>query len=121
MRPDEVAIFCSYSHSDEDLRAELFRHLEVLRRSGIIRPWYDGEITTGQEWNAEIEKALRSADVVLFLVSVDLLNSDYVSKYELPIALERHNAGETLVIPVLLRPVLCPHRVCNTCKPFPMA
>jgi len=66
MRPDEVAIFCSYSHSDEDLRAELFRHLEVLRRSGIIRRWYDGEIARGQEWNAEIEKyALGRATLML--------------------------------------------------------
>jgi hypothetical protein len=106
MRPDAVGIFCSYSHSDEELRSELFRHLELLRRSGIIRPWYDGAISAGQEWNAEIESALRSADVVLLLVSVDLLNSSYATKYELPIALERQGSGEALVIPVLLRPVV---------------
>jgi hypothetical protein len=104
-RTDEVEIFCSYSHADQELRDELFGHLDLLRRSGIIRTWYDGQIAPGQEWRGEIEKHLRAAKVILLLVSVDLLKSEFVQSIELPLALTRHSAHDALVIPVLLRPV----------------
>jgi hypothetical protein len=104
-RTDQVEIFCSYSHEDEELRNELFGHLELLRRSGIIKTWHDGEIAAGQDWRSAIEEHLRSAQVILLLVSVDLLKSEFIQAVELPLAMKRHSAHDALVVPVLLRPL----------------
>jgi hypothetical protein len=41
---DEAEIFYSYSHRDETLRAELDKHLNLLRRQHIIRAWHDRRI-----------------------------------------------------------------------------
>src|SRR5580704_16993479 len=102
---DELRVFCSYSHQDRPLRDELVKHLELLRESLLIRAWHDGDLTGGQEWQAEIEGHLRDAHVILLLISIDFLRSEFVRDHELPIALERHKAGDALVIPVILRPV----------------
>ncbi len=102
---DELRVFCSYSHQDRPLRDELVKHLELLRESLLIRAWHDGELTGGQDWQAEIEGHLRDAHVILLLISIDFLGSEFVRDHELPIALERHKAGDALVIPVILRPV----------------
>jgi hypothetical protein len=104
-RVDEIRVFCSYSHQDRLLRDELVKHLELLRESLLIRAWHDGELTGGQDWQQEIEGHLRDAHVILLLISIDFLRSEFVREHELPVALERHKAGDALVIPVILRPV----------------
>jgi TIR domain/Macrocin-O-methyltransferase (TylF) len=96
-------LFISYSHADEALRGELTKHLSTLRREGLITTWYDREILPGSQIDAEISKHLEEADLALMLVSADFLNSDYCSSIELKRALERYQAGELRVIPVILR------------------
>lgn len=100
-----IQVFCSYSHRDRDLRDELVKYLYLLQESLLIRMWHDGEITPGQDWQREIKDQLAGSDVILLLVSIDFLNSEFVKTYELPLALRRHENREALVIPVLLRPV----------------
>jgi hypothetical protein len=104
-RVDEIRIFCSYSHQDTVLKDELVKHLELLRKSLLIQAWHDGELKGGQEWQREIEDHMRDAHVILLLISIDFLRSEFVREHELPIALERHKQGAALVIPVILRPV----------------
>jgi internalin A len=48
---------------------------------------------------------LERADIILLLVSADFIASDYCYEKELTRALERHEKGEALVIPVLVRDV----------------
>ena len=45
----------------------------------------------------------RDADVTLFLVSADFLASDYCYEIEVKRAMERHETGETTVVPILVR------------------
>lgn len=101
----KVEIFYSYAHADEALRDELNKHLKLLERQGILRGWHDREIGAGDEWNEEILRRLRSADVILLLISADFMASDYIWGKEVAIAMERHEAGDARVIPVVLRPV----------------
>lgn len=98
-------IFCSYAHADGDIRDELAKHLNVLQEAGVIELWHDGAIAPGDEWEKQIQHQLQVADVILLLVSIDLLNSAFVKSSELPIALKRHKAGTAIVIPVIIRPV----------------
>ncbi|MEM9459137.1 MAG: macro domain-containing protein, partial [Myxococcota bacterium] len=100
-----VCVFLSYSHKDEALRQALGAHLSVLERQGIICSWHDRRITAGSDWKEQIDEHLEEADVILLLLSADFMNSKYCYERELTRAIERHEAGEALAIPVILRPV----------------
>lgn len=102
---EPVDLFYSYAHEDEKLRDELDGHLALLRRKGVIRPWHDRGIVPGQRWGEEIDAQLTRADLILLLVSMDFLNSDYIWSKELATALDRAERGDASVVPVLLRAV----------------
>ena len=91
---EPVDLFYSYAHEDEPLRDELDGHLALLRRKGVIRPWHDRGIVPGQQWDKEIDAQLASADLILLLVSMDFLNSDYIWGKELATAIDRADRGE---------------------------
>jgi hypothetical protein len=99
-----VSVFFSYSHKDEDLRNELEIHLAALKRQGVISTWHDCRITAGDEFAGKISENLESADIILLLVSPYFIASDYCYEVEMKRALERHEAGEARVIPVILHP-----------------
>jgi hypothetical protein len=99
-----VEVFFSYSHKDKALRDELEEHLSLLRRQGILSGWHDRQILPGQEWAGEIDEHLVSARVILLLVSPSFLASDYCYDIEMRRALERHEQGKAVVIPVIIRP-----------------
>lgn len=105
-RPEPITVFYSYSHEDEDLRNELETHLAPLRRSGLIREWHDRKIIAGQDWDKEISRYLESAELILFLISADFINSSYIFDVEVKRALERQIAGHAAVVPIILRPVV---------------
>lgn len=98
-----ATIFFSYSHADEALRDHLQKHLSAMQRQGLIQTWHDRRIPAGDHIDHSIERELERADVVLLLVSPDFLASDYCNDVEVRRALERHDAGEARVIPVILR------------------
>lgn len=100
-----VTLFYSYAHEDEGLRDELQDHLMILERRGVIRSWHDRAITAGSDWSHEIDQHLRTADLVLLLISKDFIASDYIFGVELGVAMQRQRRGEAVVVPILLREV----------------
>ena len=98
-------VFYSYAHEDEELRTRLEKHLALLKRQGLIVGWHDHLISPGIEWAQEIDIHLNTADIILLLISPSFLASDYCYSIEMKRALERHEAGEARVLPVILRPV----------------
>ncbi|MBD1867267.1 AAA-like domain-containing protein [Cyanobacteria bacterium FACHB-471] len=105
IRSQALRMFYSYSHKDEALRDELEVRLKLLQRQSLIQPWHDRRILPGTDWKHELDTNLEQADIILLLVSPDFINSDYCYEIEIKRAIERHNAGEALVLPILLRPV----------------
>jgi WD40 repeat protein len=103
MRPP--TIFFSYSHKDRKLRNYLEKHLSALKQQAIISAWHDDCILPGQEWDEAVKSSLNSAQIILLLISADYLASDYINRIELAQAMERHERGAAVVIPVILRPV----------------
>jgi hypothetical protein len=99
-----VKLFFSYSHKDETLRDELENHLTILRRKGIIDVWHDRRIEPGANLSSEINANLRTANIILLLLSSDFLASDYCYDIEMKEAMRRHENSECAVIPVVLRP-----------------
>lgn len=100
-----IEIFCSYAHEDEEWRKKLETHLSLLKRQGLISLWHDRLIVAGTNWAKEIDTHLETASVILLLVSADFLTSNYCVGIEMKRALERQEAGEARVIPILVRPV----------------
>ena len=102
---EPVEVFFSYAHEDEALRDELEKHLAILKWQGVITGWHDRKIGAGREWEGEISTHLNTARVILLLISPDFLASDYCYDVEMKRAMQRHDAREARVIPVILRPV----------------
>lgn len=86
------------------MRDELAEHLATLNRNGEISVWHDRKIAAGSDWIKAIDDNLKTADVILLLISSSFLASDYCSEIELNQAIARHNSGESRVIPIILRP-----------------
>jgi hypothetical protein len=100
---EALKLFISYAHEDEPYRAALEKYLFVLKLQGVIEHWDDRKITPGSGWEGEINANLEEARVIVLLVSIDFLNSDYSRTKEMRRALERYGAGEAVVVPVLVR------------------
>ncbi len=100
-----IRIFYSYAHEDEPLRKELEKHLSSLKRQELITDWHDRDISAGAEWASEIDSNLNTAQIILLLISADFLASDYCYGIEMKRALERHDAHDACVIPIIARPV----------------
>ena len=96
--------FISYSHKDEAALERLHTHLAPLRRQGLIEAWFDREILAGGEIDATVAEELESCELFLLLVSPDFLASDYCYEREMQQALERHEAGEARVVPIIIEP-----------------
>lgn len=105
MFPNPINVFLSYVHEDEWLRRRLEAHLSPLKREGLISTWCDRQIMPGVYWAGVIDQHLEQASLILLLVSADFLASDYCYQNEVKRALERHQAGEAIVIPIVMRPV----------------
>ena len=95
-------VFVAYSKADSSNVDRLMIHLKGLEYEGLIETWYDRHITPGEEWDARIRAELAAADVIIFCVSADLFNTDYVQKIEIPKAIARRDRGEATVIPVII-------------------
>jgi internalin A len=100
-----LPVFISYAHRDAGLRAELETHLKLLQREGQISGWSDRRITPGEKWGGQIDRQLEAAELVLLLISADFIASHYCFDIEMNRALERHAAGEAVVVPIIVRDV----------------
>jgi len=100
-----IELVYSYSHKDQGLRDELAAHLSPLEREGLISSWYDRRIVPGKEFDREIDARFDRAQIILLLVSANFIASDYCYSQEMKKAMERHEAGDARVIPVIVRPV----------------
>lgn len=100
-----VNIFSFYSSSDEALYIGLKKFLGLSKKRGLLNEIWDNHETIVTQQATDMEEHVNQAHIILFLLSVDFLLSDYAGRAEVKRALERHKAGEARVIPILLRPV----------------
>ncbi len=98
-----VRVFFSYSHEDDRHRVALTKHLRLLERQGLIESWFDRKILPGENWDEAIQRELERAEVVLFLVSSHFMNSEYCYGVEVKRAMERHETGEAVVVPIIVK------------------
>jgi hypothetical protein len=97
-----VEIFISYSRRDENLKDDLIAHLTPMRHEGLIKIWQDRDIDLAKEWAKEIDLHVNTAAIILLLISPRFIASEYCYGIEMKRAMERHEAGEARVIPIIL-------------------
>src|SRR5215218_8927405 len=81
---EPVTAFIAYSHEDRRHLAKLHQHLSLLRNQGKLDDWHDRRIDPG-------------------LVSPAFMASKYCWEKEMTVAMERHDAGDATVIPIIVR------------------
>jgi hypothetical protein len=103
-RPDRPPkLFVSFALEDQAAKQQLYRHLQPYVRRGAVARWSGDEVAAGSDWRREAARAADRADVALVMLSADYLASDHLMEEELPLLLDRLEAGAR-VIPVILRP-----------------
>ena len=100
-----ASVFISYSHLDEVWKDRVQKQLKVLETAGIdLVTWDDRRISAGLDWRPEIERAIDACDVALLLISSNFLTSAFIMGNEVPPLLQRRQAANVPVIPVILSP-----------------
>ncbi|MFY9609729.1 MAG: toll/interleukin-1 receptor domain-containing protein [Blastocatellia bacterium] len=97
-----VQVFISYSHRDRKHLEKLRIHLAGLARDARVHFWWDGELEVGKAWEPQILEAMRSADLVLLLLTANFVASDYAIEKELRLARERERRGEIDLVPIFV-------------------
>lgn len=105
MSSTELTGFISYSHKDLKMKTRFVNHLAPLKKIYNINIWHDGLILPGKPVNQSVMHQLRHADIVFILVSADYITSDFCYNVELQEAINRHNEGKCVVVPVILKPI----------------
>jgi len=100
---EPIKVFISYSHKDEDIKKQLEKHLNILRRNGQIELWHDRKIGAGSDFGNTIDGNLKTSQIILLLVSSDFIDSDYCYEIEMKEALKLHSENTSVVIPIILR------------------
>ena len=98
-----IEVFYSYAREDETFVRKLEKQLSTLRQTGVITTWHDRQITPGGEWAKQIDAHLASARVIVLMVSADFVSSDYIWGVEVFTAMQRHQLGTAVVVPIVLR------------------
>ena len=92
-----------YAHEDLRFQQELKKHLSLLIGHGLLEEiWTDREIKPGTKWENVIDEKLRSADIIIFFVSIDFCASEYCLHKEFETALGRKN--EAWLLPIYVSP-----------------
>jgi hypothetical protein len=98
-----VSAFYCFDPADHAFCESLDRHLAPLKYSGRIQTWDEQHILAGSEWERERNQYFSTARLLIFLLSPDFLASAR-GQQDIQMALDRQQAAEAVVIPLLLRP-----------------
>jgi hypothetical protein len=99
-----LRVFISYQRADVEYMNTLKRWLKPLESQGRIRFWTDDQLRAGEQWSQEIGVQLAASRIILVLISIDFLNSNYCWNIELKHALEKYrDERDVFVIPIVVR------------------
>ena len=94
-------VFVSYAHAPERHTGWVERirvHLEGLTNYCSIQWWDDTRINPGDNWQREIQNAIRRSRVAILILTADFLKSKYIREAELPLLLEAADADGAKIL-----------------------
>ena len=71
----QIKLFYSYSHRDKEYKAKMDTSLALLKRNQLLKSWSDQSILSGQNISPQIQKNMNNADIVVFLLSQNFIDS----------------------------------------------
>ena len=80
-------VFISYSGDDYKYKEELKTHLALLERYQLLEFWDCNQIKAGK-WHEQIQTKLEEADILVFMVSANFMNSNYIMESEVQKGIE---------------------------------
>jgi hypothetical protein len=98
-----INIFTVYAKKDKPYLTEIEKQLTRLKKHGLIATWNSGEILPGYEIQREFDAHWNQSQIILLLMSADLMNESYEV---IERAKERQRVGTARVIPIYVRPCL---------------
>lgn len=100
----KIKVFIGYSHQDQKYLgdASLLGYLKDVENQGLVEFWSDKRITTGNLWNAEIQRKITESKIALLLVSQAFLNSPYIQNQEIPRFLKQRSEQGMIIFPIIL-------------------
>src|SRR5512145_2878543 len=98
-----LQVFLCHASQDKPKVRELYQLLEA---EAWIDPWLDAEkLLPGQDWDFEIQKAIRAADIIIVCLSKESVSKEGYVQKEFRKALsyaEEKPEGTTYIIPLRL-------------------
>lgn len=103
-RRKNVAI--SYSKKDLEMVTKFKDYLKPLYDDELIgHPWYCTELIAGTEWDEEIKRKFDEADIIFFMISENLMVTNYVLDNEIKNAIDKYDKGGKIkIVPIVLVP-----------------
>ncbi len=102
MPAGRARLFVSYSRKDRKFLERFLVALKAYEHLERLEEWHDRKLVPGDPWDTEIRRRMEHADVIVLLLTMDFLASDYIRKVEGPLALRLHETGAVRVVPVLV-------------------
>jgi len=87
------------------MRRSLETHLKMLKNADKVTSWSDARIVSPINWDETTKQNFTEANIVLVLVSPELLSSPFMRSDELKRMLERYESESVRIIPIIVRPV----------------
>jgi hypothetical protein len=100
---EAIALYFSYADEDTALLTQLQKQLIMLKRSGLITMWYRDRFRVGKDKDAEQANYINKAHIILLLISPHFLADEYTYS-EATRAMQRSEAEDVIVIPIIWRP-----------------
>lgn len=98
-----LKIFVIYAREDLVFKNNLLNAFIPLERTGRVKVFHDALIKPGERWEDIILDNLRTAHIIVPLVSPDFFASDFIRDVEFQKAKERYEKGEITIMPIILK------------------
>lgn len=105
-----IKIFISYAKEENKFLQELIKNCKSFipyiyhnSQRYTIKWMWDELIHPAEDWDSEIQKMVKDADLVVCLLSPDFMNSSYVWNNEIALAIERRKSVGIGILGVLVK------------------
>ncbi|MGB3547557.1 MAG: hypothetical protein WBA17_11315 [Saprospiraceae bacterium] len=65
--------------------------------------WWDVDLQGGRGWNGQILLEFKDADIIIFMLTPNLLLSKYITACEIPLAMERYRDSGITILGILVK------------------